>query len=98
MENQFYWDPFVFVFNIVATVAVNYSNFYLLGTPKSFAGGLFSLDMEDSPIGDINVCSSIGSFSEVVGTRGRIAAVAGHVLPIWQASIRKTNISAETSS
>lgn len=40
-----HWDSFVFVFNMVATVVLNSSNFYLLGAPNSFAfaDALFSL-------------------------------------------------------
>lgn len=54
--------------------------------------------MEDNITGDINVCSLIRSFSKGVGGRVRIAVVAGHVLPICEANICKTKISAETSS
>lgn len=49
LENQFYMGTFVFVFIIVAMVVVNCSNFYLLGTPKPFADGFFSLAWKTVP-------------------------------------------------
>lgn len=46
MENQFY---VVLVFNIVAMVVVNCSNFCLLGTPTFFTDGFFSLTWKTIP-------------------------------------------------